>query len=414
MSCGLKDVAYYHNLGVKAEAEGKMGEAKNAYLEALKLDEHHAPSHYNLGNTYFYQKNWKEARESYIRGLVGNTNFAPGWCNLGMAYLQLKERTKAYICFNNAWELDPEMTQALISHAAALAEEGKEGEAVKILEKGNKSEDGRVFFNLGMLQYETGDFTKAQKNFEAATEFSPEELRVQIMLCRTFIKLNKQSEAMSTLEIVRDLDEIGWQADLLKAELDYLNNRLAEAEASVRAHLDLFPDSYDGLLLWGEIAAKRNQHESAYKHFARAAAVDYTKKEAALREVDSLFMLKRDDDARDRLTILSRSFPEDIRVLEGLMRIHFQQGYYDRAVAQGEKLLVALGVPKSVKQDAEVITGLSHLMNEDIVKRNQKRGIELLWPRRHDEPKNRVLLRFLYGALLDQKDERAEQIRRLL
>jgi tetratricopeptide (TPR) repeat protein len=414
VSCGLKDVAYYHNLGVKAEREGNMNEARSAYLEALKLDAEHAPSLYNLGNVFFYQRNWKDARENYIRGLIENTNHAAAWCNLGMVYLQLKEREKAYLCFTYAWDLDPTMTQALISHAAALVEEGKEGEAIKILEKGSRSEDGRVFFNLGLLQYEAGAYENALKSFERAAELSPEELRVQIKLCRTFIRLDRQAEALAVLEAVRTLDVMGWQVDLLKAELDFMNNRLTDAETALRAHLDLFPDSYAGLLILGEIASRRGQHESAHRHFARAAAVDFTRKEAAIREVDTLFVLSRFDEARDRLSILSRSFPEDVRVLEGLMRIHFRQGYYDKAAGNGEKLLVAT-LPREKRDEVQIITGMSHIMNEDISKRNLTRGIELLWPHRNAEPRNRLLLRYLHGALVEQKeDARAAEVRRLM
>jgi len=414
-SCGIKDIEYYHALGVKAETEGKADEARNAYLEALKFDPEHIPSLFNLGNVHYYKKSWNEARESYIRGLVENTNNAPAWCNLGMTYLQLKERERAYTCFKNAWELDQTMSQALISHASALVEEGKEGEAIKLLETGTRyAEDERVFFNLGFLRYEAGAYAQALQNFNRAAELNPDELRIQIMLCRTLMKLDRQPEALAAMEQVRRLDDVGWQFDLLKIELDFKNNRLAEAEASLRAHLDLFPDSYTGLLTLGEIAAKRGEFESAYKRFARAAAIDYTRKEAALREVDMLFALKRVDDARDRLSVLVRSFPEDARVLDGLMRIYFQQGYYDRAATYGEKRLAAAGTKKELGE-AEVITGLSHLMNEDISKRNPKKGITLLWPHRNDEPKNRLMLRYLYGALVEEKDEeRAAAIRRLL
>lgn len=413
-ACGVKDVSYYHALGVKAEIDGKIDEAKNAYLEALKQDPNHEPSLFNLGNTYSFKKSWPDARESYIRGLIENTNNAPAWCNLGLTYLQLKERQKAYACFTSAWALSTNMTQALISHAAALVEEGKERDAARILQKGSRSEDGRVFFNLGMLQFEGGDYTQAAQSFSKAAGFSPDELRIYIMQCRTYIKLDKNAEALTALGMVRKLDEVGWQSDLLKAEYDFKNNRLADAEAALNAHLDLFPDSYNGLLILGEIAAKQGQYELAYTRFARAAAVDYTRKEAALREVDALFALKRMDDARDRLSVLSSSFPEDARVLDGLMRIYFQQGYYDKAAVYGEKRLVLPGTKKELGE-AEVITGLSHLMNEDLNKRSPANGVKYLWPHRNDEPKNRLMLRYLYGALVELKDDtRAEVIRRML
>lgn len=414
LACGAKDVAYYHALGVQAERDGKIDEAKNAYLEALKQDPDHRSSLFNLGNTYSFKKSWEDARESYIRGLIGNTNNAPAWCNLGLTYLQIKERAKAYSCFTYAWALDPGMTQALISHAAALAEEGKERDAARILQKGNKSEDGRIFFNLGMLQFESGDYTAAAQNFSKAAEYSPDELRIYIMQCRNFMKLDKNAEALAALNTVRDLDTMGWQVDLLKAELDFRNNRLAEAETALSAHLALFPDSYNGLLILGEIAAKKEQYELAYTRFARAAAVDYTRKEAALREVDALFALKRMDDARDRLSVLSGSFPEDPRILDGLMRTYFQQGYYDKAAVYGEKRLALPGTKKELGE-AEVITGLSHIMNEDLTKRSPESAVKYLWPHRSDEPKNRLMLRYLYGALVELKDDtRADVIRRML
>jgi len=409
--CGLKDVEYYHAAGVKAEMAGKTGDAVTAYGEALKLLPEHYPSLFNLGNMHYLGKNWKEARKNYVKAVIEKTNSAEAWCNLGLTYVQLKERERAYACFLNAWRHDTSNAMPLLAHAASLVDEGKTGEAITVLEKGRKSKDSRVFFNLGMLLYDSGEYPKAALAFSSAFEARTNDLKIAVMRVRTSIKLGKESDAKKHMVAVRALDASGLQSALLQAELDFLGGQLDQADKAVHEHLDLFPDSQAGLLLSGEIAEKRGDLELALTRFTRAAQVDYRSKEAALRAVDVLFRLKRIDLARDRLSILVRSFPEDTRILDGLMRVYFQQGYYDKAAQFGERRL-----SKGKKsEDAEVITGLSHLMNEDISKRRVDRGIELLWPHRKTQASNRLLLRYLYGALVEKKDtKRAAEIRGML
>lgn len=410
-ACGLKDVEYYHAAGVKAEMAGKTSEAITAYSEALKLVPEHYPSLFNLGNMYYLGKNWQQARRQYVKALIEKTNASAAWCNLGLTYVHLKEREKAYLCFQNAWKLDRTNTLPLLAYAASLVEEGKTARAVAVLEQGKDAHDGRTFFNLGMLQYESGEFIKADAAFKTAARLLTNDAKAAIMRVRCLIKLGKESEAALELETVKRLDASTIQSALLQAELDFMRGRLDQSEQAVREHLDLFPDSQAGLLLSGEIAARRGDLQLALARFSRAAQVDYRSKEAALRAVDILFALKQIDLARERLSSLARSFPEDGRVLDGLMRVYFQQGYYDKAAQYGERLIAA----KHPAQDVAIITGLSHLMNEDVTRRKPERGIELLWPQRNVEPRNKLLLRYLYGALLEKKDTvRAAEIRRLL
>lgn len=410
-ACGLKDVEYYHAAGVKAEMAGKISEAVAAYTEALKLLPEHYPSLFNLGNMHYLGKNWKEARRQYVKAIIEKTNASDAWCNLGLTYVRLKERDKAYACFQNAWNLDRTNTTALLAHAGSLVEEGKTSDAIAVLEKGKKAKDGRIFFNLGMLLYESGEFLKADDAFRTACGVLADDLKAAIMRVRCLIKLDKEADARVALDAVKKLDSSGIQTALLQAELDFMRGQLDQSEKAVREHLDLFPDSQAGLLLSGEIAARRGNLELALARFSRAAQVDYRSKEAALRAVDILFTLKRIDMARDRLSVLVRSFPEDVRILDGLMRVYFQQGYYDKAAQYGERRITA-GKPA---HDVSVITGLSHLMNEDVSRRRVDRGIELLWPHRNAEPRNRLMLRYLYGALVEKKDaKRAAEIRNLL
>jgi len=76
------------------EREGNYEEAIKRYEEAVKLKPGHAEAHYNMGNSYFYKKEYDKAIECYERAVKcykktvkSKPNHARAYHDMGYAYI---------------------------------------------------------------------------------------------------------------------------------------------------------------------------------------------------------------------------------------------------------------------------------------------------------------------------------------
>ena len=86
---------YHNNLGDLYREQGKLEEAEQQYLEALRINPNNAEAHYNLGLLYDKQGKLKEAEEQYLEALRINPNDADAHYNLGSLYDEQGKLEKA-------------------------------------------------------------------------------------------------------------------------------------------------------------------------------------------------------------------------------------------------------------------------------------------------------------------------------
>lgn len=122
------------NKGIKFHDQGKYSEAIVEYEKALKIDPNSALVHYEMGLTYFEQKEYKKS----IKHMD----------------IVLKNKSKAY------------QTAAYITKGSSLDNLGRQEEAIKLFKKGiKKGEDHFLLhFNLGLTYYKMGDIENAEKS----------------------------------------------------------------------------------------------------------------------------------------------------------------------------------------------------------------------------------------------------------
>ncbi|TSC93192.1 MAG: response regulator receiver protein [Candidatus Berkelbacteria bacterium Licking1014_7] len=88
-------------------AEGKMDEAEKMYVQLGAEFPGELRIFNRLGVVYLKQKNFADARDSFLQALKIDDTQASRHYNLAMAYLGMGTREKARVCFKKAIEIDP-------------------------------------------------------------------------------------------------------------------------------------------------------------------------------------------------------------------------------------------------------------------------------------------------------------------
>jgi tetratricopeptide (TPR) repeat protein len=117
-------------LALLHEAEGKTVGAEAAYREAIRVDPTYEEAHINLGSLLLKFGRGKEAIESYRRGIELNPLLGDAWYNLAVAYSQLGQDVNAIAAYERAIGLQPGSISARINLGALLAKAGRTDDAI--------------------------------------------------------------------------------------------------------------------------------------------------------------------------------------------------------------------------------------------------------------------------------------------
>lgn len=154
--------------GVALHDEGKFDEAVAKYKEALKIDKKSSLVNYELGFTYFNQKEYEKALKPLNRVVKNNDKY-------------LKE---AYVSLGSCLDLL-----------------GKPIEAIKVYEKAIKQFSGNylLHYNLALTQFNNNDQDGAEKNIIEALTANPSHPTSNYLL--GIINANKNKRVKSLLAL---------------------------------------------------------------------------------------------------------------------------------------------------------------------------------------------------------------------
>ena len=403
LSCQIKDLTYYQSEALQYLKEGDLQKAKTSYESALKLHETHSLILYNLANVYFNLKNYKDAKKYYIKSIIENTNFTEAYYNLGLTYMELNEPSKGYLSFLEAQKKGTNFIKAYLSHSYYLLRNNKNADALKLLKKIVKSHtnDFSLYYNIGFIEYDLNKFGSAVTNFSKAMKINKTHLNTRIYLARSYLKTGNHKEALKIINNIK-IYKSNIHVGLLTAEYFINKKKWDKAYEILKKITDIHPDNYQLNMLLGEYYFVKKSYDEAIISYKRASNIKYQRKEPFIR-IAELYMLKRKySKARRILDRLAKSYKDDLSIIRPLMDVYYRETYFDKALKFG-KLLMKLD---KKNHHAQIITGLCYIRAEDESFRDLKKGIALLWPRRKDKPKNKVMLRYLLKALKEIKDEK--------
>jgi Flp pilus assembly protein TadD len=170
----------YLALGNAHARLGRVGDAIDAYRQALEVDEEFAAAHTNLGAAYLRQIDSaadsdttagqvQKAIDSFRTALELEPEDAETHANLGSALLQASQMSEARDEFEEALRLDPNLAEARVGMGYLYLLTGQAQEAVTYLEKAAElaADMPEAQYALGIAYAETSQLAKAIAAFEA-------------------------------------------------------------------------------------------------------------------------------------------------------------------------------------------------------------------------------------------------------
>src|SRR5437660_2494870 len=225
--------------------------------------------------------------------------FAPGFVSLGQACMEQRDYGAAIAPLKRALELDPNLAAAHQLLGYALLAQGYAAEAIPHL-AGVQEQSA-----LGIAQIETGQFTEAIANLQAALQKHPNDPDLLYYLGRASGLLSKQ--AIDTLLAASPDSPRAHQA---MAENYFVLRRMPEAEKEYREAMRLRPDVPEVHLELGEVYAGSSQWAKAEQEFRAQAKREPGNAEAAYRLGTALLEQGKAHEAREELIRADRLMPE--------------------------------------------------------------------------------------------------------
>ena len=119
----LRSAEDWFQVGMDAEASGRLEEAVRAYERAL--GDSNAEAHFNLGNCYYALRRRAEAAAQFAAATAASPDYAEAWNNLGIVRGELGDRDGAVEALRRALGLVPHYADAHYNLAEAMASAGE-------------------------------------------------------------------------------------------------------------------------------------------------------------------------------------------------------------------------------------------------------------------------------------------------
>jgi tetratricopeptide (TPR) repeat protein len=123
----------HNNLGTALAEQGRIDEAIDHWLEAIRIKSDYETPYNNLGLAYAKQGRAEEAIRYYFKALRINPDYELAHFNLGNVYLKERRLNEAIHHYKEAIRINPEYVNAYYSLANALFEIGQVDEAINQL-----------------------------------------------------------------------------------------------------------------------------------------------------------------------------------------------------------------------------------------------------------------------------------------
>lgn len=305
---GEKDrIAICKTLGYLYAQMGSFDKAIGAYLKALELDEKDVNLYYNLATLYEKTGNKDKADQFLMQAVRLKPEDLENRLDLAQALLQKGNLQEAEKLLKEVLQKDPKSTKALLLMVKVLEKQNDKETLKGIYERllALDPDNETVVYNLGVLEYETGQWARSIPHFEKYLKSHPNDVQVHEFLLDLYKKEKMEDPAFR------------------------------EAQALIT----LKPDRADPYRYAFEYAHSRGNYQSVIPLLEKG--VKARPADMELRQFLVLAYLKtgKDDLAVEQLGVMAREKPKDVNVLHQLAALQEKQGKYEEALETHERIL---------------------------------------------------------------------------
>src|SRR5574340_155957 len=268
--------------GNALEAQGRIDEAMQHYLGAIRLAPQLARAHLNHGNALLAKGDLKGALDAYRTAIGHKPDYAGAWYNMGNALLGSGQLNDAVASYRKALEIKADYAEVHCALGVALKELGQLDDAVASLRRalGIKPDFVEAYTNLGIIlenlfnagiaRLNDGKPEAAAESFRRALRIEPDLADAHYYLGNALKELGQDEAAAASYRRALDL-----KPDHAEAHFE-LGNALQELEqlekavASYYRALGLRPNFVEAHSNLGKALESLGQHESAVASYRRA------------------------------------------------------------------------------------------------------------------------------------------------
>jgi protein O-GlcNAc transferase len=249
------------------EAEGKLDEAMQRYLEAIRLAPNPARGHINRGNILLLKGDLKGALDAFSTAIKHQPDYAGAYYNIGHALLCNGQLEEAAASYRRALEIQPDYAEVHCSLGAVLKDMGQIDGAAESLQRALAINPNFVeaHFNLGLALQGLGQSEAAAGSFRRTIELRPGFGAAHSNLGFVLLDIGQHEEAVASYRRALQINpNLAVEHNNLGAALKE-QGKFDEAAASYRRALDIEPDNaiYRLALLFNSPTAPQTEAESA-------------------------------------------------------------------------------------------------------------------------------------------------------
>ncbi len=187
--------------------QGDLDGALAAFRTALDHQPDYAGAYYNIGNALLGNRQFDEAVASYRSALQINPDYAEVHCSLGVALHGLRLLEDAEACHKQAIELKPDLIEAHSNLGNVLQDRLKFESAAACYRNALalNPDNGEMHFSLGIALKALGRSSEAEASFEQALKLEPDNKKFRIAVMFK-VPIAPQTVADSTV-VIRDFDK---------------------------------------------------------------------------------------------------------------------------------------------------------------------------------------------------------------
>ena len=155
--------------GHALEAEGRLDEAMQRYLDAIRLAPNPARAHLNLGNVLLLKGDLQGALNAFTTALKHKPDYAGAYYNIGNALLGNKQLDEAVTNYRRALEIQPDYAEVHCVLGIALRERGHIDGAISCFRRAIEIDHdlAEARYNLSSLLLSLGQYAEAWPEYEA-------------------------------------------------------------------------------------------------------------------------------------------------------------------------------------------------------------------------------------------------------
>jgi protein O-GlcNAc transferase len=227
------------------EAEGRLDEAMQCYLDAIRLAPNPARAHLNRGNILLLKGDLQGALDAFGTAIKHKPDYAGAYYNIGNALLGNKQLDEAAESYRQALRIEPDYAEVHCALGVTLYNQGKFSEAAESHRRALalKPDFVEAYTNLGNALLALRQFENAETRYRDALDIKPDLAEAHYGLGFSLKKLGRIDAALASFRLALQFKpDYAESHNNLGVTLKELGN-LPEAEANFRRAQQLQPDN---------------------------------------------------------------------------------------------------------------------------------------------------------------------------